>query len=253
MIERIRKYKKVNYCIMLVLTLIQIGTFIWFSCVLSFLSIYIHITNWSFLLSTIYLILAIICDTSKIVFSSEKLEKLNYYTRNSFSKIAYPFNFMITMGFWGILLIGLIFSVETFTKEGAKISTFRIICNLHLHLGITIIMFAELFLVERIEMKLSLGTGITNLIIFLAYIIMVCIAKYIYNENAYVFMKNLNIWAMVGIGIAIFVVLVGSFFIYKVISNCINSQYIKNIKNRKELPEEEVIDDNDDNDDSSLK
>ena len=90
MIEKIRKNKKVNYFIMLVLTLLQLGMFIWFSCALSFIAIYIHLTCWSFLLSTIYLLLAIICDTSKIIFSSEKLEKLNHYIRNSFSTIAFP-------------------------------------------------------------------------------------------------------------------------------------------------------------------
>ena len=248
MIEKIRKYKKVNYSIMLILDLFQLGTIIWFSCALSFFSIYIHLTNWSFLLSSIYLFLAIICDTTKIIFSSTKLEKLNYFIRQSFSKVSYPYCFTITIGFWGILLIGLIFDTETFTKSGAKISTFRIISNLHLHLGITIIMLIELFLNEREEIKLSLGTSIMNVGILLAYITMVCIAKYGFNKNAYVFMKNLSIWLMICIGFAICGLLIGNFFIYKVISNRINRQYINNLKNRKDLPEEDKFPVNEEDD-----
>ena len=246
MIEKIRKYKKVNYSIMLILNLFQLGTIIWFSYVLSFFSIYIHLTNWSFLLSSIYLFLAIICDTTKILFSSKKLEKLNYFIRQSFSKISYPYCFTITIGFWSIKLIGLIFDTVTFTKTGAKISSFRIISNLHLHLGITIIMLIELILNEREEIKLNVGTGIMNAGILLAYFTMVCIAKYRFNKNAYVFMENMSIWVMICIGLAIFGVLIGSFFIYKVISNIINRQYINNIKNRKVLSEEETIPVNED-------
>ena len=192
MIEKIRKNKKVNYFIMLVLTLLQLGMFIWFSCALSFIAIYIHLTCWSFLLSTIYLLLAIICDTSKIIFSSEKLEKLNHYIRNSFSTIAFPYNFMITIGFWGISLIGIIFGAETFTKEGTTLPTFYIIFNLHLHLGITIIMFVELLLNEREDIKLSLLNIIINTVLFIAYVIMIYILKYSLNINAYVFMENMN-------------------------------------------------------------
>ena len=79
--SRIFAYEiKVNYSIMLILDLFQLGTIIWFSCVLSFFSIYIHLTNWSFLLSSIYLFLAIICDTTKIIFSSTASITFSFFT-----------------------------------------------------------------------------------------------------------------------------------------------------------------------------
>ena len=244
--DKFRSSKKRNFYIITCLTLFQLATVIWFSCVLTFYSIYIHLTNWSFFMSTIYLLLLLISDTIYYIFSSKKLEPLNYFIRNSFSKVVYPYCFLITIGFWGILLVGLIFSAETFTKSGAKISAFRVICNLHLHCGITIIMLIELFLNKRKEMKLTLESGIANTLIFISYIIMVCVAKYRFNKNAYVFMGNLGIFPIFLVGITIFVLLIICIFIYNAVSNRINREYIKNGNgNDNNLINEEEIPDDD--------
>ena len=233
MIEKIRNSKKLNYYVMTSLIIFQLGTIVWFCIELSFFSIYIHITNWSFCISSIYLFLTLICDTNSYFFSSNKLDNFSYFLRNSFSKIAYPYCFMITIGFWMILFIGLIFRTETFTKSGAKISTFRIICNFHLHFGITIIMFIELLLNKRGEMKLTLDSGIANTIIFICYTIMVCIAKYNFNKNAYFFMSKMSFLTIILVGSAIFCLLIGSIFIYNEVSNGINRKYINEIKSKQ--------------------
>ena len=47
--------KKMKYFIMLFLDLFQLGMFIWLAIEMSFYTQYIHITNWSHLISTIYL------------------------------------------------------------------------------------------------------------------------------------------------------------------------------------------------------
>ena len=235
-----RIIKRLNYYIMLSLSLIQLGTIIWFCCILTFFSIYIHITNWSFAISSIYLFLTLFCDTSLYFFNSKKFENLNYFLRNSFAKVAYPYCFLITIGFWSIILIGLILGENTFTKKGATITAFRIILNLHLHLGITIIMFIELFLNKREEMKLSLNSWIANIGIFIVYCIMVSIAKYAFERNAYAFMENMGVLAVIGLAIVIFALLVGCVFLFNFISNRINRKYFNN-NNDDELKDEDEI------------
>ena len=227
--KRIRPIKKLNYYIILGITLFQF-TVLSIMCILCIISkytrIFIHITNWSFFLSSIYLFSILACDTNLYLFSSKKLEKFNHFIRNTFSNIAFPYCFMITIGFWGILLIGIIIQSDTFTKSGTKITVARILFNLHLHLGITMIMITELLLTEREEVKLNWFSGIANTSIFIIYCIVVCVAKYKYHYYAYVFMENLNILWMI-IGIMIYRFLVGCFFIYMILSNKINRKSFK--------------------------
>ena len=241
MIEKIRKSEKLNYRIMSILIAFQICTAIWFSYILPFFSIYIHITNWSFIISTIYLILSFISDTNHYFFSVKKIEKLRYFVRNSFSKVAYPFCFMITIGFWGILLIGIIFDAETFTKNGAHISAFKIISNFHLHFGITIIMILDLIFNERREMKITFESLIINISIFAIYAAMVLIAKYIFNKNAYVFIGNIGFLPIIGVGVGIFGLLIGCILLFNTISNKLN-KCEKNIKYNDFIKEEEMPD-----------
>ena len=227
---RTRKIKKCNYYIMLTIVLFQFS-FLTFMCIICIINkyarIFIHITNWSFFLSSIYLISIMICDTSLYFFSSKKLEKFNHFIRNSFSNIAFPFCFMITIGFWGILLIGIIIKADTFYKSGTKFSAQRILINLHLHLGIAIMMIADIFLSERDEIKLNWCSSITNTLIFITYSIVICVAKYKFDYNAYVIMENLNFGGMILLGIIIYAILVGCIFIYNAISNKINKKSFK--------------------------
>ena len=208
--------------IMLFLDLVQLGTLIWHSIELSFYLFFIHVTNWSFCISSIYLFLSIICDMSNIFFPSPNLSKLGHFVRNSFSKVAFPYCFMITIGFWGIILIGLIMSVDTFLRPGSSITVFRIVINLHLHLGITIIMLVELFLFQREEMTITLQSGIANTVIFIAYATTALLSKYVFDEDPYYFMKNMNPFLLIIIGFVIFVLLIGCVFLYNLISNRIN-------------------------------
>ena len=210
--------------------------------------IFIHVTNWSFILSSFYLFSSLACDTSLYYFSSKKLEKYNYFIRNNFSSIAFPFCFMISIGFWLILLIGLIIGSDTFKRSDTKITIPMALINIHLHLGITIIMIIELFLSEKEEAKLNIFSFISNTFIFIIYCVVVCVAKFNFNNNAYVFMENLKIGELIPIGIAIYGLLIGCYFLYNYITNKINNKYFKSIEKgeRDELIENERI--NEEND-----
>ena len=231
--EKNRQIKKSNYYILLGCCIFQ---FVYLLdmiilCIMNkYLIVLFHITNWSFLLSLIYLFSALACDTSLYFFSSKKLEKYNYFIRNYFSKIAFTFCFMIILGFWGILFFGIIIQKDTFTKSGTKITPYRIFNNLNLHLFIGIMMLVELFLSEREEVKLNWFSGISNSSIYILYCIIVCIAKYKFNLYAYVFIEYLNVPMMLLIGAIIYGLLIGCFFIYKYISNKINKKYFKVIE-----------------------
>ena len=187
--------------------------------------IFIHVTNWSFI-----------------------LKKYNYFIRNNFSSIAFPFCFMISIGFWLILLIGLIIGSDTFKRSDTKITIPMALINIHLHLGITIIMIIELFLSEKEEAKLNIFSFISNTFIFIIYCVVVCVAKFNFNNNAYVFMENLKIGELIPIGIAIYGLLIGCYFLYNYITNKINNKYFKSIEKgeRDDLIENERI--NEEND-----
>jgi hypothetical protein len=152
---------------------------------------------------------------------------------------------MITLGFWIIVLVGIIFKVDTFLDSKIEISVMRYISSIYLHLGITIIMLVELFLNSRDEIKPTLETGIANTIIFAAYITTICIYKYVFKENAYHFMKKMDVWPLIAIGFGIYLLLIGSFFLFMIISNKINKKYIENKrKEEKDNITEGEFDDN---------
>ena len=237
--------KRLKYSIISILILFQLAIFIYFLIRVTKINIILHITNVSFIISTFYLLIILICDSTIFFFSSRKLDKINYFFRNSFSKVAFPFCFMITLGFWIIVLVGIIFKVDTFLDSKIEISVMRYISSIYLHLGITIIMLVELFLNSRDEIKPTLETGIANTIIFAAYITTICIYKYVFKENAYHFMKKMDVWPLIAIGFGIYLLLIGSFFLFMIISNKINKKYIENKrKEEKDNITEGEFDDN---------
>ena len=222
--EKSRTINKLNYYIILSICIFQIAFFIYRFIYLDSKSAlrYIRITNWSFYISSIYLFSILICDTSLYFFSSKKLEKYNHFIRNSFSNIAFPYCFMITIGFWGLILIGIIMQTETLIKSGTEFNIQKFLFNLHLHLGITILMIIDLFLNEKEKVKLNWFSCLANTFIFIIYCIVVVIEKYIFDLSAYVFIEKLNLLYLIIIGIVIYGLLVGCFFIYMVLSNRIN-------------------------------
>ena len=237
--------KRLKYSIISILILFQLAIFIYFLIRVKKINIILHISNVSFIISTFYLLIILICDSTIFFFSSRKLDKINYFFRNSFSKVAFPFCFMITLGFWIIVLVGIIFKVDTFLDSKIEISVMRYISSIYLHLGITIIMLVELFLNSRDEIKPTLETGIANTIIFAAYITTICIYKYVFKENAYHFMKKMDVWPLIAIGFGIYLLLIGSFFLFMIISNKINKKYIENKrKEEKDNITEGEFDDN---------
>lgn len=228
------KPKKLNYFLILSFSIFQfafITSIIIICIVYQYSNIFIHLTNWSYLLSSFYLYSISICETSLYFFSSRKLENYKYFIRNKFSIIAFPFCFLITIGFWGILIFGIIIKTDTFLKSGTEITAFGVFINFNIHLAISIMMLVELCLNEREEIKLNWYICISNTIFLLIYTIVICIAKYAFDKNAYLFMENLNAGGMILVGILIYGLLIGCIFIYISLSNKINRKKKKNIEN----------------------
>ena len=230
-----RKIKAFKYYLFLVINIFQIGFIIYSHIIYKLDLIYCFITNWSYALSSFYLFAVLICDTSLYFFSSKKLEKFHHFMRNLFSNVAFPYNFMITIGFWGILLIGIIFSSETFLKEGTEITFQTIFVNVHLHLGITIFMIIDLFMHERNEVKLNWCSCISNTVIYDIYCSFYCVLKYYYNINPYLFTNDFEWWQMLLVGIGIYAILFGCIFIYNAISNKINKDSMRIIDSEEDL------------------
>ena len=138
MLTKRRQIKPKSYYLQLGCFLIHLGVIIYFIFRLEPSQFFPHLTNWSFLLSSIYLFILVICDTSLYFFSKDNLEKYNYYFRNIFSKVVFPYNFLICLTFWILLIIGFIAPLDTFIEKDQEITLEMIFIHLYVHLVITI-------------------------------------------------------------------------------------------------------------------
>ena len=228
-----RPIKKKNYLIQLVLFILHLGIIIYFIFTLKPSQFLPHLTNWSFVLSSFYLLSVLAWDTFLYFYGSNKLEKFNHFIRNSYSNIVYPYCFLISIGFWVILLIGFISPAETFLEKDQEITIEMIIINTYVHLCITAIMIVDLCFNQRDKTELNWCSNITNTIIYIIYIITVCIEKYIFDFYPYLFLKDLNVGLMIIVAIIIYALLIASIFIYNALTNKINRKFMK-IKERGE-------------------
>ncbi len=245
MVLKRKQIKTLNYYLLLGCFILHLGFVIYLIIALAPSQFLPHLTNWSFFLSSIYLCSILVCDTSLYFFSSDKLENFNHFFRNIFSKIVFPFCFLISIGFWIILSIGFISSYNTFLDSDQEITIDMIIINTYVHLVITIIMVVELILNEREAIKiLDWFSIITNTAIYIVYIISVCIEKYVFEFYPYLFLKDLNVLGMIIVGIVIYALLIGCIFIYILITNKLNRNTIK-VKESGE--EEKFISSNENN------
>ena len=243
--NNVRKIKKSNYYIMLILILFHLRFFIFMFSTFPISQILMHMTNWSFIMSSIYLFLILIFDTNLYLFSSEKLEKINFFIRNTYSKIAFPYCFMITICYWLFLIFGFLFNINMYSKRKPKKILNRLIINTHLHFGITVIMILDLLFTKREEVKISPTILLINTIIFIIYSICTYIQKFVRRISVYIFMQNMGLISLIFVAILVYGIIIVSFFIYMKITNKINSNYIKEKENKKEyniIKEEEMND-----------
>jgi len=240
-----RIIKQSNYYLMLVLIFIQLLFFIYTLKKIPFSFLIHHLTNWSFLMSSIYLFLILIFDTNLYIFSSEKVESINFFIRNSYSKIAFPYCFLITIAYWFFLIFGLFFNINMYSKTRPKRILFRVFINTYLHLGITLIMLLDLFLTKRERVKFTFSSFIINTIIFIVYAISTYYRKFIQKINVYIFMEKMSLLCSIFVAIIVYVFLIFSFFIYMKISNKINYEYINEKENdtKYNIIKEQEIDD----------
>jgi hypothetical protein len=229
-----KEIKAKNYYISLGCFIVHFGVIIYMIIRVKPSQFFPHLTNWSFLLSTLYLFSVIISDSNLFFFAKDNLEKFNYFFRNTFSKIAYPYCYLITLGFWIILIIGFITPIDTFIEKGTKITGEMIFINLYVHLIVTIILTLDLFLYEREEIKFNWFSIIANSIIFIVYIISILIEKYVFDFYAYYFVKDINVLGIILVALGLFVLLGLSIFLYNCISNKINRKKNEDKKNEPE-------------------
>ena len=236
---------KSNYYLMLGLIFVQLLFFIYTFKKIPFSFIIHHLTNWSFIMSSIYLFLILIFDTNLYIFSSEKFESINFIIRNSYSKIAFPYCFMITITYWLFLIFGLFFNINMYSKTRPKRVLLRILFNTYLHLGVTLIMILDLFLTKREKVKFTFSSFIINTIIFIIFSILTYYRKFIKKINVYIFMERMDLLCSFFVAVIVYLCLIISFFIYMKISNKINYEYINEKENNTEynIIKEKEIDD----------
>ena len=239
--NKTRSIKKWKFVLMFILILIHIGFVIYSIYSYSFYSFLIHLTMWSFIFNTFYLIFILIIDSFLFFKNKNTLEKFNKIIRNSIASIIYPFCLTISIGFWGIIVIGLLFKFDSFLSKGTSITAKRVIVNLYYHFIITIIMGLDLFFTEREKINFNKITFLAINIIFCLYGTIVCIDKYYFGNYAYVFMENISIIGLIGTGVGIYALLCGSYFLYIILVNKLNKYQIEDIPMEEEEEENKLV------------
>ena len=232
--SNIKNSKKWTFILMFVLTIIHIGFLINAIYSYSFYSFLVHLTMWSFIFSSFYLIFIIIIDSFIFFEKENKLIKFNKIVRNTFASIIYPFCLTISIGFWGIFVIGLIFKFDSFFKKNTLITARRVIVNVYYHFLIGIIMSLDLFFTEREKINFNGIIFIEITLIYCLYGIIVCVDKYYFGNYAYEFMKNISIKGIILTGIGIYALLCVSYFLYILLVNKLNKYQSKDISTKKD-------------------
>ena len=225
--NKLRQIKKVNFIVMLVLVVIHIVFLLHSFFFMGFYNYFVHLTMWSFLFSSIYLICILVIDSNLFFRNNCQLESLNKLIRNSFATIAYPYCYTITIGFWLISLIGIIFGFDAFFKnESSSDLVGGMVVNIYYHLIVAVIMTLDIFLNERNHATFNLVFFIVNSIIAFLYVLVISIAKYSFGKNAYVFMETMNTIQFVGTVFGIYALFVLSYFLYIFLVNRLNKNNI---------------------------
>lgn len=212
--KKLRVIKPVTFYLMNGLILFHIYMFIY--CLINFpvFSLKFHITNWSDYLSTFYLISIFVIDISLYCFKSNKLEKYNLFIRETFAQIAFPFSYMISIGFWSILLCGLILGVDTFKEGGIEITVNLVLVNLYVHLAIALLLTLDLYLTYRTVHGFNKKNFVAISLFFCIYLVVIFVEQFKFDQSAYVFMKDLSPLFLILGGIIIYTLLTGCYFLY---------------------------------------
>ena len=221
--NKIRNIKALNYYITSISILIQTGLCIFILITPSYpYDMIIHLTGWNYLLCSFYLLLIIITDTPVYFFSYTKLEKINYFVRNSLSHIVFSLCFDVTISYWlGVLpFIYLLFNLP-------GIELFK---QIYLHTGITCFMLIELFLNQREKIKINWKTIIILTAIFIVYSIVLLITKISFNISAYQFMDDINAGKFILIVIILYLFVIAGYFVNYGLVNRINKNNIVEIE-----------------------
>ena len=223
-----RNIKKSNFFFLSILCILNTLMFIRAIFTFPFHRLITHETLWSFFLCSFYLIFIFISDANLLLFNSTKLEKFNSFIRNKYSIIAYSYCYSITIEFWSILSLGLVFGKNPFSEK--KNIPFKLLLeSLYLHFGITIIMLYDLITTKReIENKniLLIINGI-----YFCYSIVVLCANYVLFMPAYPFMKNAGVGLMIGIFVGSFILVNSCYYLHLFLVKLIHGQ--KPIYNKK--------------------
>ena len=228
--SKLRQIKKINFIIMFVLIIIHIILLIHSFIFITPYGYFIHLTMWSFLLSSFYLIAILVIDSNLFFRNNNQLESFNKLIRNTYASIAYPYCYTITIGFWLISLMGLIFDFNAFYKDGSSSNIpGGVFITLYYHLFVAVIMTLDIFLNERSYANINFVHLIVDSVIALVYVLIVCFDKYSFGNNAYVFMEGIGVLGFVGTAFGIYAVLVLSYFIYIFLVNRLNKNNIVQI------------------------
>lgn len=144
---------------------------------------YYYLTLWAYYANSIYLIVVLICDISSFFFNSEKLDAVNSFMRDFYSKYSYSLSYTVTFLFWLLVILG-----EQFIKWDS--SPIKVFFQIYLHGVVSLILIFEIIQSDRSKKtEWSYKDILILSIIVIVYSITILLGKYYDHFIPYQFMK----------------------------------------------------------------
>ena len=148
------------------------------------------LTTWTYWMNSIYLCVVLVCDVVYFFGWTQKLEKLQYFLRDSYCIVSMTFSYAVVILFWLLTFLGPDFMA-------APNGTLETVLNFYLHGINTIFVIVDLFISEHKKIKFSVKYFIIISVIYWIYFGLGVYLKYELNFNPYTFMVNASFGQLV--------------------------------------------------------
>ena len=172
--------------------------------------LFFYLTLWSFWMNMFYMISLTVCDYCEY-FNKPYCKKFSYFLRTHFLKVNFSFGVGIIFLFWMLALCG-----PSFQPIGTG---FIIFTDILLHGIIIIFVLFDIILYKHyLKLNYLYDIGIIT-IVYLAYLFILSISKYIVKFNPYAFLRNSDLNHVFAAGILFYVIILDGYVVYLIIGN----------------------------------
>ena len=169
---------------------------------------FFFLTLWSFYLNSFSLLATLICDINLYVRKSSSLERLYHFIHHRFFPISTSLSISVTVLFWLFTFLGPHFMrrATTFKEQ---------ILNIYLHGMQTLLVLIDMFISTNEQPKVFERKELRTIsLIYLLYVIVCAVGKYVCGFNSYEFMKHASLQQLLIVSNVIYLFVFNSYQVY---------------------------------------